>query len=247
MRIFLSIDDTDNLDSPGSGHLLEALAKTLQIKGLAGRCTGISRHQLFVHRDIPYTSHNSSMCITAETDRDSFSDIVDVSGQFLKEGAAPGSDPGLCLAAGKDLAKEDLIAFGLKAKRQVCTKEEAYALAEKTGVHLSEHGGTGQGVVGALAAIGLRLQGSDGRFRGWLKLGRAGESTTREALCAHPQVDDVVDEEGLSLPEGSRIVFAEDRIKTVYLNHRQVIPVIRTGNATDPAWATLTGSAAKRF
>ena len=32
---------------------------------------------------------------------------------------------------------------------------------------LPGYGGTGQGVVGALAGVGLRLYGDDGRFRGW--------------------------------------------------------------------------------
>ena len=247
MHIYLGIDDTDTLDTPGSGHISEELAKTLQNSGLATRCTAISRHQLFVHQDIPYTSHNSSMCFTAEIQEDRLADIVQAAGRFLQETSAPGSDPGLCLAAVDNPAGADLIAFGLKAKQEICTKQEAYALAEKTGVHLSEHGGTGQGVVGALAAIGLRLHGSDGRFRGWLKLGKAGEIATREFLGEHPLVDAVVDEEGQAIPEDSRIILAEDTIKTVLLNHRQVIPVTRTGKPAGPAWTTLTKSAVKRF
>jgi len=247
MQIYLSIDDTDNLGTPGSGHLLHDLAITLEAMGLAVHCTGISRHQLFVHPAVPYTSHNSSMCITADTDKDRFAEIVQFAGRFVEKGSAPGSDPGLCLAAGnrEELAGAGIIAFGLKAKREVCTKEEAYALAEQAGVHLSEHGGTGQGVVGALAAIGLRLHGSDGRFRGWLNLGKAGDIATRNALCEHPLVDDVVDEEGGTIPEDSQIIFAEDRIKTVFLNHRQVIPVTRNGKAG--VWTTFTKSAVKRF
>ena len=42
----------------------------------------------------------------------------------------------------------------------------ASELAERNHVHLSEHGGSGQGVVGALAAVGLRLAGQDGRVKG---------------------------------------------------------------------------------
>lgn len=247
MHIYLGIDDTDALDTPGSGHVSEELAKTLQQQGLASRCTAISRHQLFVHQDIPFTSHNSSMCFSAEVGADRLAEVVQTAGRFLQEISAPGSDPGLCLAAGGNPAERQLIAFGLKAKREICSKEEAYALAEQAGIHLSEHGGTGQGVVGALAAIGLRLHGSDGRFRGWLKLGCAGEIASRKTLGADPRVDDVVDEEGRAIPEDSQILLAEDSIKTVWLNHRQVIPVTRTGKPSGPAWTTLARSAAKRF
>ena len=44
---------------------------------------------------------------------------------------------------------------------------DAYLLAEQfPELSLSEHGGTGDGVIGALAGVGLRLSGSDGRIKG---------------------------------------------------------------------------------
>jgi len=55
---------------------------------------------------------------------------------------------------------------GRRATCSVLTKKEAYPLAEKLGIHLSEHGGTGDGVVGALAESGLRMTGNHCRFRG---------------------------------------------------------------------------------
>ncbi len=95
---------------------------------------------------------------------------------FLETRTEKGSDPGLCVAQLSDsLDGESLMDFGKAAKNRVLTKPDAYALAAKTGVHLSEHGGTGQGVVGALAGIGLRLSGNDGRYRGWYHLGRPGD------------------------------------------------------------------------
>ncbi len=63
------------------------------------------------------------------------------------------------------------------------TKQEAYMLANTTGVHLSENGGTGDGIVGALAGTGLRLDGNDGRFRGWLEFGNTGVITNPKFLC----------------------------------------------------------------
>lgn len=56
----------------------------------------------------------------------------------------------------------------------------------------TEHGGTGGGIIGALAVIGLRLHGSDGRFRGWHHLGNAGVITTPADLCSHPFVEAVL-------------------------------------------------------
>lgn len=248
MHIYLSIDDTDNLDSPGSGHLSEVMVKELQHLGLTSQCSNISRHQLFVHEAIPYTSHNSSMCFSAVIHENNFSDVVQFAKEFLRKASAPGSDPGLCVAVDREsLDRKALIDFGLKAKQTVLTKQNAYFLAQETGVYLSEHGGTGDGIVGALAGIGLRLHGSDGRFRGWLSLGKTGQVANQEFLCSHPSVDAVVDDEGKILQEDSRITFAEDKIKTVLLNHHQVIPVTRAGNIDEPTWTTLTRSEVKRF
>ena len=251
MNIYLCIDDTDNLESPGSGELAEILAKRLQNLGLVSKCSDITRHQLFVHKDIPYTSHNSSMCFSAEIDGNNLDDITQFATNFLTTASAPGSDPGLCIAANNAKReasdRQTLIDFGLKAKRYVLTKQEAYFIAQKTCVHLSEHGGTGDGVVGALAGLGLRLYGNDGRIRGWLNLGKAGQITTAKDLCIHPSVDDVVDDKGMVLPEDSKICLAEEKIKTVFLNHRRVIPVIRSIDPTLQAWTTLTKSEVKCF
>lgn len=248
MNIYLSIDDTDNLDSPGSGQLAEVLAGELEHKGLAAQCSNISRHQLFFNEVIPYTSHNSSMCFSTTIGDNRLDEIIEFAKQFLKKASAPGSDPGLCVAVdNKFLDRAALTAFGVSAKQTVLSKQEAYSLANKTGIHLSEHGGTGDGIIGALAGIGLRLQGNDGRFRGWLNLGESGQITTPKALCNHPFVDAVVNDEGHPLTEEIPVILADSKIKTVLCNHRQVIPVTATVDDSGPAWTTLTKSEVKRF
>lgn len=248
MQIFLSIDDTDNLDSPGSGQLAEVLAGELQELGLASKCSNITRHQLFVDDLIPYTSHNSSMCFSAIIDEGRLDDVIQFSENFLEKAAAPGSDPGLCVAADNNsLDRKALTDFGLKAKQTVLSKEEAYQLAKNTGVHLSEHGGTGDGVIGAIAGTGLRIQGNDGRFRGWLNLGVIGTTTSPKELCSHPWVEDVVDDDGQSLPDDAKVLLADSRIKTVLLDNRQVIPVTGSVNTNDSTWATLSKAEVKRF
>jgi hypothetical protein len=248
MNIYLSIDDTDNFDSPGSGQLAEILAANLQQEGLSSQCTNISRHQLFVHEAIPYTSHNSSMCFSADIGDGRLGDVIEFAKQFLKETSASGSDPGLCVAIdNKLLDRAALTVFGLSAKHTVLSKQEAYSLAHKTGVHLSEHGGTGDGIIGALAGTGLRLQGNDGRFRGWLNLGETGEIITPKSLCSHPFVDAVVDDEGHPLSEDISVFLADNKIKTILCNHHQVIPVAATGNTNGPAWTTFTMAEMKRF
>jgi len=67
MKLMICMDDTDNLESKGTGWLVEDACREMTAMGW-GRYSMISRHQLFVHPDIPYTSHNSSMVFTADTD-----------------------------------------------------------------------------------------------------------------------------------------------------------------------------------
>lgn len=248
MHIFLSIDDTDNLDSPGSGQLAEILTTELLAERLISEATHITRHQLFFHESIPYTSHNSSMCFSATLPDNTLTDVITYSTRFLEDNSATGSDPGLCVAIDNGtLRRPELIDFGKRAKKTRLSKTDAYRLAQETGIHLSEHGGSGDGIIGALAAVGLRLGGNDGRFRGWLNLGLHGEIISAHDLCRHASIDDVVDGEGESIPKNSPVLIANTTIKTILRHHRQVLPVARSDGRGGSKWTTLTKAEVKCF
>lgn len=229
MNYLVCIDDTDNLESRGTGELAELIAAGIEERGW-GSCSVVTRHQLLLHEDIPYTSHNSSMCFQVEAS-DSFieTDLIRYAGDFLGEEHAEGSDPGLAVA---DLAALEfpnlVIEFGQLAKLKVLTKDAAYDFAHEHGIHLSEHGGTGQGVIGALAGIGLRMSGHDGRIKGKLKLGAEGDSLSVEELLKHPQIDRVQNLEGLEL-KSHELVRLGEKVKTVWLNHQAVLMVFADG------------------
>ena len=247
-RYLISIDDTDNLDSPGSGTTAEKLADALRARALAD-CGQITRHQLLLHDDIPYTSGNSAMCFAACSKADTFADILDFSRNFLQKEAADGSDPGLCVVRHDSrLNMKPLITFGLAAKKTLVSKQAAVDLAKALHLHLLELGGSGDGIIGALAAIGLRLSGSDGRFRGWYRLGRTGEVMTAAKLCSYPFVDAVATAEGKRIEDDIPVVLAEDIIKTVLLNGVQVVPVAPIAmNGEGIRWSTLTKKEIKCF
>ena len=248
MKILICIDDTDQLDTPGTGHLAEALCHEIEQKRW-GTCSAISRHQLYVHKDIPYTSHNSAMCFEASIRDDGLMPVIDLGGNFLRRNSAHGSDPGLCVVPfGRNLNTEKLTGFGLKAKRSVLTKTDAYELAKELDIHLSEHGGTGQGVVGALAGTGLRLGGNDGRFRGWYHLGRAGECLSVKALKSYGFIEAVKSEAGETLLDDACVFFGGDEQKTVWQDAKQVLLVNQTLNGSDRLkWTTLTKKQVKIY
>jgi len=162
MTLLIAIDDTDNTESIGTGRLSRMLAEELTKQGMI-RQTSVTRHQLLVHPDIPYTSHNSSACIEGMLTNGDLQKIVDCARAFLLQNFHEGADPGLC-AAEKEAVPDTLRMFGMRAQKEVITMEEARDLADQLGVYLWLGGGTGQGFIGAMAGVGLRSTGNDGRF-----------------------------------------------------------------------------------
>lgn len=244
MRILISIDDTDNLESRGTGELASLIAEELEANGW-GRAGFVTRHQLLVHPDIPYTSHNSAMCFTAEIAEEALEKVIAHAGSFLARESAPEADPGLCVAVIDRLtARENLVEFGRKAKEAVLTKEQAYALASSLGVHLSEHGGTGQGVVGALAGAGLRLGGNDGRLKGAVKI--SGCRMVAEIL-QRPEVDAVVSLTGESVAPDD-LVRIEEKAKTVMQGGASVLLVTAAEpDGSGACWQTLHRKELRRY
>jgi hypothetical protein len=162
-RHYLGIDDTDVLGrKPGTGRLARELGASLQADGLA-RLEGVVRQQLLVDPRIPYTSHNSPACLVLAIADGDAGRVFDTASRWVAARSADGSDPGVCLAE-EWRVDEAVRAFGVRASIEVVTKSEALDLAERTGLRLVELGGTGGGVIGALAGVGLTAAGNAGRF-----------------------------------------------------------------------------------
>jgi len=247
MNILVSIDDTDNLESRGTGELASLLAAQIE-QYRWGRSSYVTRHQLLVHPDIPYTSHNSAMCFSAVLEDCHPQRFIEHAARFLESESAPGSDPGLCVARPALLVDDaPLIRFGRSAKEDVLTKEEAYDLARELGIHLSEHGGTGQGVVGALAGAGLRLGGNDGRLKGKLQAGSAGSAVRVDVLRSHPLIEEVDSLNGESVLDDDLVRLGE-KVKAVLLGGRSVLLVEADGEAEQGVrWRTCSGRTLKKY
>lgn len=156
--IYVGIDDTDTPDAPGTNQLAKSLAAEL-----AGRypCALIVRHQLWQDRSVPYTSKNSaaSMLLTPRNGL-ALKSLVDRLRGFLRRRFVEGSDPGLCVAV---TVPEAVTALAKRCQRELVTQREARRLAGQHGICLEGLGGTEDGVIGALAAVGLAAEGNDGR------------------------------------------------------------------------------------
>jgi hypothetical protein len=201
--LLIGIDDTDNLESRGTGYRARMLALGLEAEKL-GRIAGITRHQLLVHDSIPYTSHNSSacLCLHEPAARDA---VIAACRRFLEREAAPGSDVGLCVSTPEQAVRVQ--AFGRKAQEEVLRLDEAEALAAGAGIHLEGLTGNHGGKIGALAAVGLHRLGEDGRYiwvRGIRDLGD--RTLSLEELRRLTGIDVVMTPDGVKVSEPSDLI-----------------------------------------
>ncbi|HKL29593.1 MAG TPA: hypothetical protein VJ898_10040 [Natrialbaceae archaeon] len=169
--VLVGIDDTDTIDSElGTGRISRRLGPHLADGDPDLSFRGSVRQGFLVDPRVPYTTHNSAACLVCgwptEADLDP---IIERAGRFLEDISADGSDPGL--AIGRVASVPGAVSeFGRRAQQEVVEEREAYERAEAAGIFLDEYGGTGEGVIGALGAVGLTATGETGRFIGYSRI-----------------------------------------------------------------------------
>ncbi|HRZ43525.1 MAG TPA: hypothetical protein P5228_12570 [Bacteroidales bacterium] len=230
MQLFIGIDDTDNLETRGTGFRAREMAGLMAADERTS-ILGITRHQHFVHPDIPYTSHNGSACVVADTNDPAR--IWEVCSVYLKSHAAEGSDVGLALALPEQISPE-LIRWAYATKKQVVTMEQAYSLSHDTGIRLEGFTGNRQGIIGAIASVALRYNGNDGRF-----IATAGNFHLRDlAPGTYPaawllntlKADIITDLSGNPVDRSGQIV-AGQYLRPVLINGKCTILVTQTSQA----------------
>lgn len=156
--LYIGLDDTDTRDTRGTGHLARMVARALSADFPV---LGVTRHQLLFDPRVPYTAKNSCAAIMLQADGQYREQVAQCVTAIMQDAFVEGSDPGLCVTAAVPAAVMD---FGRRAKVELVTQAEARELAESHGVALMGLGGTNDGMIGALAAVGLAACGEDGRY-----------------------------------------------------------------------------------
>jgi len=239
INLLIGIDDTDNAESRGTGFNARQLAHAIESKGL-GRIEGITRHQLFVHPDIRYTSQNSSACMHITTDQ--ADEIKKECRNFLLKFSAPGSDSGLCIARSDEVSPA-ILEWGNQAKKSVLKMADAIQLANNNNIYLEGFTGNQEGIIGALAAVSLHAGGNDGRYiwrKGIRELREMQAGTyTSEYLLKEIKLDEIVSLEG-EHPHLTDRIAVNEWIRPVLKNHKAVLITERTKNNHEHEWK-LTG------
>ena len=203
--IYICMDDTDNLESRGTGKLSRTIAKKLSKDYPV---YGVTRHQLLKHPDIPYTSHNTCSVIHIENlGTECIDELFEAVKQEMMDDFIEGSDPGLAVAHESQITPA-LVAFGNDAKYTILNQEKARNLASNLGIRLEGLGGTEDGVIGAMAGLGLASTKNDGRF---LLVGNkkfTGQKTAEELL--NSGIDAIYTIDGRPITEG--LIFNDTKL-----------------------------------
>ncbi|MDD1718729.1 MAG: ABC transporter substrate-binding protein [Methanoregulaceae archaeon] len=219
MTIFLAVDDTDVEGSRGTGRLARAVGQAVSRDYPV---FAVTRHQLYVHPDIPYTSHNSCAVVHILAGGDAAAkEIFDTGKEVVLGDFIEGSDPGIAVAA-SDAITPAIVAFGFDAKRVILTQEKARTLAMNSTIRLEGLGGTEDGVIGAVAGLGLASTGYDGRF---LSCGRVRDMTGPQEACdlLEAGIDDVLTMDGRRIDQGRIMVEEGKSVKPCPVNGRVVL------------------------
>lgn len=236
-HILIGIDDTDNHETRGTGFRARQLGELIENEKL-GSVECITRHQLFFDRRIPYTSHNSSACLEVVSGK--LKELTAFCRGFMLEIAAVGSDVGLAIAE-YDKVDDAVVEWGIRAKKEILTKEEAYKLAKSRGIYLEGLTGTKDGIIGSLAGVGLRKGGNDGRC-----IGLKGKEVRdlkgvykASELFNLLKIDAIVDLNGKQVSESAEI-FVGEWVRAVIVNNKITIFVNSNNNNSNYEFEVAT-------
>ncbi|OPY05663.1 MAG: hypothetical protein A4E66_02393 [Syntrophus sp. PtaB.Bin001] len=238
MKLYIGFDDTDNAESAiGTGKLARHFEELLPEKC---HIWGVVRQQLLVDPGIPYTSHNSSACVILDIPDSSFVEVIlERACEHIERESLPGSDPGLCLATEGHPDLPGLIAFGQRCTEKIVTQREAMEVAKE--IHLSGHGGTNGGIIGAAAAVGLSASGWSGRFIefGNLRAHPVEVSVSTLTQCSISVVS--LDRDAI-VPHPEDTVFTKGWLRPRLWGQEAVLPVVQKGKGE---WEILGGKREK--
>jgi hypothetical protein len=193
--LYLGLDDTDSLERGGTGQLARSLAERL-VAAIPGiEIEGVSRHQLLQDPRVPATRRNRCSCVVVRSAQGRIEDVVAFARDHIRDGSVAGSDPGLCVVVDEAGVGLELVAFGRRAQRELVDQAAARRAAAGTDARAESLGGTGDGVIGAVAAVGLRRTEDDGWLTLWRGI-RSLEGTLTVAQLLTEGLDGVEDEQG---------------------------------------------------
>jgi tRNA(Ile2) C34 agmatinyltransferase TiaS len=246
MKIFVGIDDSRQLDGYKAGETASLLCQAIDGNSW-GKSAIPSRHRLYFHTDIACKKHNTARCFSADLKEQYLEEFIEYSCKMIKSNLSPDCNTGLAIAVPELMENtDDLIEYAYRVKEGIVSKDEALKFAKKPGLYLFELSGSGKGIIGALAAAGLRSTGNDGQFRGKLKLGTEEYyiASVRE-IIEKTYVEQVKNMDFENLDDGENVRMGE-KVKVVLLDNQYTLMVFPT-DIEHPKWQTSTTHMLRMF
>jgi tRNA(Ile2) C34 agmatinyltransferase TiaS len=159
--IYIGIDDTDNLSTQGTCILARELGKSLHRSGLID-LDSVTGHQLLNDGNFRMTHRNHSASITGNSPAP-VEEVIAFIEEFLYNECASGSNAGVCIAM-KENIDESVGLFGKMACEKILDIALAQNLAKEKGIYLKGLSHKKNGIIGALAAVGLAWNGAEGHM-----------------------------------------------------------------------------------
>jgi hypothetical protein len=238
IRYLLGVDDADSTKSQSTGDLICRLAESMQAEPLV-EPLGVTRHVLVLNKHIRYTAHNSAICMVL--DAGDMESVWEMARDFLSLESDRRCNAGLCMAR-LDAIPRDVMAWGRRAQVEQLTLEEAQEVAAKARIRTATIKGTGAGLIGALAAIGLHREGNDGRFLWLAGLHDLTGHISVGDILEHSKLERICTLEGVEVPAGEVIAISEvprallkDGLATLFVEQRK------------HRWCTVDKERLKRF
>lgn len=241
---YVGIDDTDNLNSRGTGFHARSLGQQINEQKL-GRCRLITRHQLLFSALVPFTSHNSAACLVVD-DVDDPDRLWDWCETYLRRESAEGADAGLCLLESTQVVMP-VIRFGFLCKHQLVSQRDALVCAGEQDIRVAGLTGDKQGLIGAFAAAALCASGSDGRLL-WLNGMREckGKTLTLAELQQATDIEVVQSDAGGVLNSATDSIEMGEWPRAIWLNGQTTL-IVTAADEINGKWHVAEKSYLKQF
>jgi len=234
-RILIGLDDTDR---PGARNSTARLARRLG-DIFSTRMTFVGTVGHILHEGVDATTNNKASCVVLDAEAPSLDALLAEAADFIRAEAAPGASPGLVVATG---ASPEMIAFGRRTSAEPVSLAEARDLAAQL-PHWT--GGASEGLIGALAAIGLTAAGWSGRWLEWRGALRAAERALTVTQLAELGIGVVSIETDAEVPKPDEWVDTKDWLRPQLLGGRAMLPLRRA--AGGEGWETVGVKKASLF
>ena len=221
MTVYVGIDDTGNSESVGTGKFAREIAAELSRNYSV---YGVTRHQFYLHHDINFSLHNFCAVVHLDAGEKHVDDIFVAVKKIMQDNFNEGSNPGLAVALESSISPA-IVAYGKDAKEAVLTSKRAWSLAANSNICLNSIGGNGNGVIGAMAGLGLAATKNDGRFLQVGKIRRLKGPQTVEKLMG-AGIEGVFTQDGRPVTEGVIFNDGNKPVKPCMLNGKVILFVV---------------------